>query len=85
MIGGEQCNITMESYDVIECLIGRGPAGSYDVIVNVGDLGIATGYNNASFVFTYLFEILEISPTEGGVPGNITNIYCKIVFRIFFR
>ena len=64
-IGGEPCNVTTMSTNEIQCLIGEGPVGTYDVIVVVNDLGQANG----TFKFSYLFEIDSLTPSAGSVAG----------------
>ena len=77
IIGGTECNVTFSNTEVIICDVGEGPAGTFDVVVTIDNLGYAV--NNGSTTFTYIYDISGFTPTSGSLAGKNHPNFCPML------
>lgn len=83
MIGGTACDVTSASATEIQCDIGQGPAGAHQVMLTVGDKGLAR-HEGGPFEFTYGFSIVSFEPASGAVggKGNVHKSYRNLLILL---
>ena len=72
------CNINLFNSSSITCSIGDIPAGSYDLVVLVSGVGIASGENGV----TSLLQVTDISPSGGSIHGGTTLVITGTGFAV---
>ena len=76
-IGGVACDVVTATGAELTCSVGRGPAGSHDVVINVLGKGLAE-HTGGVHRFVYSFQVTGIDPATGGNAGRLCSSHSYV-------